>query len=152
VRLINKKHGGMAVAHLDKLIKGREIAIHAEQAVSDNKPPAVFMGPCEQVVKSVNIPMRKNTEIRPTQTAAVKQAGMVFLVAVNNITRADKGTDRAGIGGKTGWKDQRGLGTFKLGKGRFQSGVADRPTANQRTGPASPTLPMNGFRSRLNDA
>jgi hypothetical protein len=55
----------MTATHLDKLIKGRKIAIHAEQAVGDNEPPSVFIGFCKQTVESVNVPMRKDTKIRP---------------------------------------------------------------------------------------
>ena len=63
---------------------------------------------------------------RPAQPAAVDDAGVVQLVAVDRVPFADQGRDRADVGRVAGGKEQRRFGPFELGQLSLQFRVQIR--------------------------
>ncbi len=68
----------------------------------------------QQVVQSVHVCVRKHTQIRAAQLAAINDAGVVFPIAVDRIARPNEGRDCPHIGCKSRGEEKRRLTAFEL--------------------------------------
>src|SRR5262245_27332488 len=85
-----------------------------------------------------------DVDCRAAQAAAINDAGMVQLVAINGVAFANQGSDRAYVGRITGWKEERRFSTLEFGQLPFQFGVQSRPAGDERAGAGTPAVLING--------
>ena len=130
--------------------KRRQVAVHAEQAVGDDQPPAIFAGPRPaSAVQPRPVAVRIDADVGPRKPAAVPKAGVVLAVAEDHVAGSDQGGDRAQVGGEAGGKQQRGLGPLELRPAAASNcRCKSRMPGHQRTGPAAPAFAPERTRRR----
>ena len=96
------------------------IAAHAEHTIGDDKAAGIFWHLLQLALQILHIGVVKAQHLAVAQFAAIVDAGMVFLIADDNIAPADNGTDDAQIGLEAGGKGDDGLLVQEFGELRFQ--------------------------------
>ena len=137
--LIDHQHGVESPGQRGKIRQRRKVAVHREKRIGDDQAAAKVLRryaatSCRSVTcRECSIDLN----CRPAQPAAVDDAGVVQLIAVDGVSFADQGGDRADVGGIAGGKEQRGFGRLRIRPASVPAGRADRTAAgDERAGRA----------------
>ena len=104
MRLVDKHHGIVGVGKITKAVERGEDAVHAEQPVGDNQ--SSWSGGrlrkliCELIKPFSLIDLYAST----AESAAIDQAGVIVLVAENDVVAVDQRGDRAEIRSESRWE------------------------------------------------
>ncbi len=102
-------------------------------------------------LKVLHIGVVKAQHLAVAQFAAIVDAGMVFLIADDNIAPADNGTDDAQIGLEAGGKGDDGLLAQKFGELRFQLQMHFQRTIEETGAGAAGAVLLKRFDPGLDD-
>src|SRR5262249_54908459 len=121
VGLVRQQQGVVAPRQLDQLRERGEVAVHAEDAVGDDEPPAGG-GPfaAQQLVEVVDVGVAVDVDAGAGQPAAVDQAGVVEGVAEDGVRAAGEAAHQGEVGGEAAGEDEGGLGRFPTGECAFE--------------------------------
>src|SRR4029453_1131109 len=108
------------VGNLAETRKCAEIAIHAEDAVSDQQCALTTWETLENRPRGCDIPVREYLDCRATETSAVDDARVIQFVRHDHVIASEKRGDRAGICRETTLKHHGGRCPFEGSDAAFE--------------------------------
>ena len=94
VGFVDHQHRVVPLGQIGQFGQRGQVAVHAEEAVGHDQPPAVALAAWPAAPPSRSpVAVRIDADVGPRQPAAVEQAGVVLAVAEDDVAGPDQGGD-----------------------------------------------------------
>jgi len=148
VGFVDDKQGVIPLLQRHKLSQGRQVAVHREKRVGDDEAPPVAAAMAgEQHSQPVDVGVCVSAEAGAAGAGGVDNAGVVKLVAQDEVFRPGDGGDGSVVGHPARGGDYGGLGALKGRKTIFELPMDAGRSADQPGGPRPNTPEIHRFDS-----
>ena len=134
VGVVHHQDGVVGACEFDQVGQGREVSVHAEEAVGDDQTPAETGFAGEQVAEVVDVAVAVDVGHRAGEPAGVNDAAVVEPVTEDGVLSADKGGDCAQVGHVAGGKDEGRPGAEETGEAGFKVAVGGHAARDEAGG------------------
>ena len=152
VGLVHHHHGVVALGQLHHLPQRRDVPVHAEDRFGDDELPRVGGRIFQQALQVLHVAVAVHRHRRPREPAAVDDAGMVQLVAEDQVVFLHQRGDDSHVGLVSAVEHQRRFGSLETRDAPLQLLVRghvarDQPGRSRAAAVAVQRLP-GGFLQR----
>lgn len=141
VRFVNHEPGTAAILELDDLAERRDVAVHGEDGLGDDKDAgaigeaaggALFCGPLQDGLEVIEVIVAKDAEVRTGEAGGIHDASMDAFINDDDIVPAEEGGNGAKSGGIAAGEGERRGSSFVVGQSLLEpmvwgEGAADQP-------------------------